>query len=282
MIAQSRSVRYVHEPFNVIGRPCACGASSAYSFAYVCQENQPAMHRHIEHSTRRGAAVAGLLGTVAEVATTWRVQPAARYARSLFATRPLVKDPLAVFSAEWLVSTFGMNAVLVVRHPAAVVSSYKRLEWSQPFSEFLSQPALMREHLFPFEAEIRHFAENQHDIIDQASLLWKLVHHMIAKYRRTHADWIFVRHEDLSRDPVAGFRAIADRLNLEFSARLARRIQEHSAATNPVEADDPYSVRRNSQANIQQWRHRLTADEIARIRDRVGEVASDFYSDEEW
>jgi hypothetical protein len=140
----------------------------------------------------------------------------------------------------------------------------------------------MREHLFPFEAEIRHFAENQHDIIDQASLLWKLVHHMIAKYRRTHADWIFVRHEDLSRDPVAGFRAIADRLNLEFSARLARRIQEHSAATNPVEADDPYSVRRNSQANIQHWRHRLTADEIARIRDRVGEVASDFYSDEEW
>ena len=37
-------------------------------------------------------------------------------------------------------------------------------------------------------------------------------------YRRAHPDWIFVRHEDLSASPVAGFESMCSRLGLESLA----------------------------------------------------------------
>jgi hypothetical protein len=69
-----------------------------------------------------------------------------------------------------------MIVVVMVRHPAAVASSYKRLNWTHPFSHFLVQPLLMSKYLSPFEREISDFARLEHDIIEQAAFLWKLVH----------------------------------------------------------------------------------------------------------
>lgn len=42
-------------------------------------------------------------------------------------SRPLVKDPFALFSAEWFADNFDAEVIVIVRHPAAVVSSIKRL-----------------------------------------------------------------------------------------------------------------------------------------------------------
>jgi hypothetical protein len=41
--------------------------------------------------------------------------------------RAVVKEPHAVFSAEWFARRLGCDCVVTVRHPAAVVSSWKRL-----------------------------------------------------------------------------------------------------------------------------------------------------------
>ena len=73
---------------------------------------------------------------------------------------------MAFFSAEWLADRFDMNVVIVIRHPAAFVSSVKKLNWHHPMSHFLEQPALMREHLYPFEEQIRELASREHDLID--------------------------------------------------------------------------------------------------------------------
>ena len=39
--------------------------------------------------------------------------------------RVVMKDPLAFFSAEWLMQNFGMTVVVLIRHPAAFVASLK-------------------------------------------------------------------------------------------------------------------------------------------------------------
>jgi hypothetical protein len=62
------------------------------------------------------------------------------------------------------------------QHPAAYVSSYKRLDWSHPFSHFLNQPLLMKDYLAPYQNEIEDFTNNNYDVIDQEVLLWKLAH----------------------------------------------------------------------------------------------------------
>ncbi|GAG27648.1 unnamed protein product, partial [marine sediment metagenome] len=200
----------------------------------------------------------------------------------IFNVRPLIKYPTGVFSAEWLASTFNMDVVVLIRHPAAFAGTLKNLNWTYSFSELLEQPLLMRDHSYPFEEEIREYAKRKHDIIDQATLLWRLIYHMALKYRRSHKDWIFVRHEDLSRDPLSGFRNIFERLDLQFSERVKNIVRKHSNRANSADPSDQASIRRNSKLNIYNWKNRLTRSEIERIRADVKDISDFFYSDEDW
>ena len=116
--------------------------------------------------------------------------------------RPLLKDPIAVFSSEWLASAFDAEVVFLVRHPAAFASSLKRFGWSTASTTTLEQPLLMRDHLAPFEKEIRSSRPQPGDIVSQAILLWRMIYSTGPTFRERHPDWTFVRHEDLSRDPA--------------------------------------------------------------------------------
>jgi hypothetical protein len=189
---------------------------------------------------------------------------------------------LAVFSAEWLASTFNMQAVMLIRHPAAIVSSYKRLGWTHQLEHFLDQPLLMREYLHPYEKEIKEFAGGEHDLIEQASLLWKLIHHMILHYQQVHPDWIYVRHEDLSNNPQLEYQLLFERLNLGMSPATKRFIEDSSISDNPVESDHPYTIKLNSLKTTTAWKTRLSPVEIERVYKRVGEIGRVFYPDQYW
>jgi hypothetical protein len=187
-----------------------------------------------------------------------------------------------VFSAEWLWASFDVAPVVLVRHPAAFASSLKRLQWTHPFEDFLDQPLLMRDVLSPFEQEVREFAAWDHPIVDQSILLWRLIHHAIALYRNRHPDWLFVRHEDLARDPIGGFAGIFDRLGLRFDEVAESQIRAHSDPSNPIEVAQAGVVKRDSRSSIWTWKSRLSDEEIERVRKGVGTVAEEFYSPTDW
>ena len=110
-----------------------------------------------------------------------------------------------------------MSVIILIRHPAAFASSLKQKKWEFSFSNFLDQNWLMRDHLYPFESAINSHVNNKSDIIDQASLLWKILHYMIQKYRERHVDWLFIRHEDISMQPLMAFQDIFSYLALDFT-----------------------------------------------------------------
>jgi hypothetical protein len=198
--------------------------------------------------------------------------------------RPLLKDPLAFFSAEWLAQTFGMQVVVMLRHPGAFAASLKRLDWRFNFREFLDQPALMRDHLAPYRAEIEAFAAHQPPIVDQAGLLWRCVYGTAARLRNVHPEWQFVRHEDLSLRPREELDPICGRLGIPFDDAITARIAETTAAANPTDAPQgrAHQLRRNSAANVDAWRSRLDADEVARLRAIVGDELGAFYDNASW
>jgi hypothetical protein len=122
--------------------------------------------------------------------------------------RPLVKDPLALLSAEWFAQEFGADVVVIVRHPAAFVSSLVRLQWSHPFDDFLRQDRLLEERLSSFAAEINEFAHRPREIIEQGILLWRILYSVVGGYADAHPEWTFVRHEDVSATPEHVFAAL--------------------------------------------------------------------------
>jgi len=282
MIAQAPSVHYIHEPFNISGPPCSCGVRFDRWFTYVSEENDASYHDHIKHTLGSPLNRFQLLNLISELKMTRRLRALGRYANSLIAARPLVKDPIALCSAEWLATNFDMDVIVLIRHPAAFVSSYKRIGWAHPFSHFLHQPTLIQDHLFPYRAEISEFVYDEHDIIDQASLLWKLLNHIIREYQQAHTDWYFVHYEDIAQEPLSSFQAIYDQLDLQFTDRVRNAIAEHSDPANPAEPEALYSIRRNSEQAALTWKTGLTAQEIARVRMRAEEVASAFYTAEDW
>jgi len=284
MLALSADVGYIHEPFSVLHRPGVCDAPFRHWFPYVCSENE----------TEFVAPVRDMLvfryKTGAELRALRTPRDAARMARDRVnfarwrrrATRPLVKDPLAVFSAEWLADRFDMQVVVVVRHPAAFASSVKKLGWTHPFNDFLSQPLLMRHVLGPFEKEIRQYARSERPPLDQAILLWRLIHYGIVRSRARRPDFIVMRHEDLSRDPELRFCELFARLGLVFDDSARAKVSRFSDPSNPVDAVSPGELRRDSRSGIWNWVTRLTPEEIRQVRDRVEPISRHFYSDEDW
>jgi hypothetical protein len=197
---------------------------------------------------------------------------------------PLIKDPIAIMSCEWLNRHFDIHTIVMTRHPAAFVASMKRLGWgSRPEVWALQQKLLMRDYLGPFEDEIRSFQSGEHDVIDRASMAWKLHHHVINLYQQSHKEWTYLRHEDISREPVSTFETLFAGVGVPFTPDIRQMIEEHCNTSNPSSATaQEKPIKLNSKATISNWKSQLTSEEIERIRERVEDVSKHFYADSDW
>jgi hypothetical protein len=101
-------------------------------------------------------------------------------------------------------------------------------------------------------------------------------------YREKYPDWIFIRHEDLSSDPLSAFETLFNRLNVEFTQEVRDSIERYSSAENPVESESTTAVKRSSHGIIGSWRGRLTPAEIQLIREETREVSDQLYESESW
>ena len=189
----------------------------------------------------------------------------------------IVKDPIAILSAEWLASSYNMSVVMLVRHPAAFVGSLKIGDTQHDFNHFLRQPVLMERYLQPFQEEIQFFAKNPQPVIDQAILLWNIIHQCIYEYHIKHPDFILVRHEDMSIDPLKTFEVLYNKLGLQFSKQVKEKLLSYTS-TN----DEKIGIKRDSVANIKSWKGRLTEVEVKRIYDATQPFSAKFYNNEDW
>jgi hypothetical protein len=287
MLAAASHVGYIKEPFHLQHRPGVCSAKFERWFTYITHENatayESALARTLAFDYDVQAELRALRSPkdVARMARDWGYFSYHRLRHS----RPLMKDPIAFFSAEWLAERFGMSVVVIVRHPAAFVSSLSRVGWWYDVRQFLEQPLLMRDVLGPFEEEIRaHAGHEQEDMVAHASLLWKVIYATALRYRDRHPDWLFVRHEDLSRRPTTSFRDLYERLGLPFTPEVETKIESYSGLENPAEAEagHVHQLRRDSRANIWNWIERLSPAEIEQVRRATAEVADVFYTPGDW
>ena len=216
--------------------------------------------------------------------------------------RPLMDEPLAAFSVEWLHSRFGCRTVFLVRHPAAIANSRKQLGHLADFSQLLRQPLLMRDFLSRYERELTALQGSRDDLIGNACLLWRTIYGALTAIRERVPDLLIVRHEDLARNPLAEFERIHRWLEVPFDEATRRFVVSSTSAR----ADKPgatleqrrkrahsWSISRNgisktgfrpldSKAYVVKWKRELTRAEIARIRSLTADVAPSFYGDEDW
>lgn len=284
MLSVDSKVAYISEPLNVLHRPGVLGAKVPYWYQYICRDNEAEYfssfqellgfryHLLAEMRSLRSAKDCFRMGRDFGVFTTG----------AIFRKRMLLKDPFAVFSLPWFADRLDCQIVVTVRHPAGFASSLKRLGWSFDFQNLLKQPLLMRDDLEDYRERMRSTALD--DVIGQAALLWAMIYRVVHAARERIPSIRIVRHEDLSRDPVTGYRQLYGELGLDFSPRVETGILESSKAGNPSELSRgrTHSVKLDSRTNIDNWRRRLSPGEIDRIRQLTDDVARLFYSELAW
>ncbi|MFO7965703.1 MAG: sulfotransferase [Desulfobacterales bacterium] len=284
ILALAPHAGYIHEPFNIRNKLSVVDSPFNCWFQYVCEENENPYKAALDSVIQFKYP---LLGNLAKARGFKDVVKIFRHQRITLLHRirkntPVVKDPIAFFSAEWLSKTYGMNVLVMIRHPAAYCSSLKIKNWKFNFNNLLNQPLLMDRYLGPFENEIREFAKEEQSIIDQAILLWNCIHHTATLYQEDHPEWLFVRHEDLSNDPLGNFESIYRKFGLAFTPAVESGILETSGVHNPAEQQPGRELKRNSKENIKNWKKRLRPEEIETVKIKTSEISSAFYEDDEW
>jgi hypothetical protein len=285
VLANSPSVSYIHEPFNGMCSPGKCNVIFPYTYMHISEENQGDFYTALSDTFHFRYNIGAELSTVRSLRDFARLTRDSTIflKNKTLGIAPLLKDPMAVLSAEWLANCFEVNILISVRHPAAFVSSCKQLNWSFNFDNFLNQPLLMKKYFAPFESEIIDYAKYDHPLIDKLILVWKLIYWVVADYRSHHPEWIILRYEDICHDPLNQFQTIFKAFDLEFTPNVQSFIQDSTTYQQFKGVfQEIHSVKRDSQKYSDIWKKRLSETEIDYIRNRVEDVSKLFYTDADW
>jgi hypothetical protein len=286
MLATSHQCAYISEPLNVFHRPSVFSASTPYWYTYICKDNEDAFLPAFQDTLRfRYHLVSEIRSLRSRKDVGRMLRDAAVFGQGwLRRQRPLLKDPFASFSIPWFIERLNCQVVVTLRHPAAFVSSVKRLGWIFQVEDLLAQELLMRDWLAPFESELRQAASQANNLIGRASLLWRVIYHVIAQLQNQYPAVIIVRHEDLAEDPLPAYRELYSQLNLAFTPAVEQDILGSSSSENPREqsSGQAYATRLDSRASLLNWKHRLEPAEIQRIRELTMDVAQHYYPDFQW
>jgi hypothetical protein len=286
MLSAGGDLAYVSEPLNVLHRQGVMDAPVQHWYTYVCNENEgqyvSAFEATLDLDYKTGRELLSLRTPkdIARMARDWGIFTVGRIGQR----RVLLKDPFAVFSTEWFADRLGCQIVIVLRHPAAFVSSLKRLEWPFDFEDLLDQPLLMRDWLEPFRAEMENAARHPEDLILQGSLLWSMIASVVQQIQVRRPEFHVLRHEDLSLAPLERFERLYGELELPFTTRAEAGIRRATSADNPEEVSlsSIYATNLDSAANLQNWRQRLDEDEVNRIRELTKAHWGQYYGDKDW
>ena len=243
MLGSNPQTAYISEPLNVLHRRGIYSAGVDQWYAYINTENENKYLTAFQEMLNYRYYLFMELASLRSRKDLFRMgRDLAIFAKGkLRGQRALIKDPFAVFSAPWFSQKLNCKVVITIRHPGGFASSLKRLNWSFDFRDLLEQPMLMRDHLEKDRADMEKIQSD--DIVGQSALLWRMIYRSVHATRSLFPDFKIVRHEDLSLDPVAGYKSLYESLGLDFTNKVRDTILNSSSSENPsrvIEEKDPF------------------------------------------
>ena len=281
MLCGSGELGYIHEPFCPNRSPGWLTTPMPYWYMYVSEQNAASYEGPVERVLNLRYPVGRSLAASRSPKDVARQVPeiarALRYRVQRLA--PLLKDPFALFSSEWLADRFGVRPVIMIRKPVAFVSSIKKLNWGFDYEQnWLAQGALITDHLSHHADSFRGY-KGEVDLVGEGIVMWNVLYDFVHGLRQRRPDFLYVRYEDLAADPIEGYEAIYRRLGLRWDDEVRAHIASFSDANNPKDVSPRRrrEIKRDSAAATETWRTRLSSDEAQRVQVETAGVAAHFY-----
>ena len=285
VLSHSPQFGYLHEPFNLIEQPEIFGFKTDRFYYRVTPQDERSVTKAISRMIRFRPSLFFALSSARNIGDIRRIVRNVKLLRSYRLDKriPLIKDPMALFSADWIGRNFRSCVIVTVRHPAAFVQSLRRLNWEFPFHHLLQQPELMDDLLFPYRDVIVRLSNAHASVEDQAAYLWTLIYGMVARIQSSQPGWLVTKIEDIANSPVHRFHDIVAFTGAEFDRYIRDAAISTSSANNPVTPTaNRLDVNRNSGMATVQWKKDLSHDAVDRIRRITGLVSDVYYTSDDW
>ena len=176
-ISFDKNIGYISEPFTLHHRLGVLNYKIDFWYLYIHESNAEDLLVPFKNMLEFK------YNYYAEIASIKNIKDFARMLRDIFLfnyykkanRRPLIKESLSFFSAEWIAKSFDADVLIMIRHPAAFVSSLKKGNTMFPFEHLLKQKYLIDDYLGLFKNEIYAFSISNKGLLQQGVLLWKLM-----------------------------------------------------------------------------------------------------------
>jgi hypothetical protein len=207
------------------------------------------------------------LRTLRRVYRGWEPRVYSRYGVRQWAApmpwvRVVVKDPFALLSLPTIVQATGARPVILYRHPAAVLASYRRLNWLPDVAEIAALGLPNAGPSSPAPAN---------DDVSAMGWFWATCYATVLHDLPKLPDALVVDH--------AALAAGEDTALSELAAVLGIRDFRPHHASRRVHGDRPtprlHDLDRRPAKVAEAWRHQVSPDEIARIEACAGAVHRD-------
>lgn len=189
----------------------------------------------------------------------------------------LVKDPLAVCSADILARRYGLKVIVMIREPLDVIASIARYGWRVRPDRFTRQSSLRRflEGGFCEAFDVLAEQDGDHSRVLASACSWHAVHRILAATIPDIQSVKLVRHSDVIRDPQSTLAEVLDWLEVDIDSGHRRFIdtncREHAIrgqSTIPA----PDDIRRNTGSFTSGGGDALPEETRSAIRGIVGDL----------
>ena len=215
VLSKSPGIRYVHEPFNVRFPHPSTSFRSRFSFEHLTSDDEERLnqlqklfkgHGKVWTLDKRGVKLKELL--------KWYVTEL----RTKSSAQTLIKDPIAFLSLEALAERFQPRIVVIGRRPESIIASHMVRGWD--FANLKTYVETMRPLNIWTDQQLDKTLDCEDTPVQRVAHMWRLLALWQIQLQERHPDWIFVRYEDLAREPEQGFRSLCTRLGLAFNGPL--------------------------------------------------------------
>lgn len=171
--------------------------------------------------------------------------------------RMIVKDPFAMLSIPAIVRVTSALPVLVYRHPAAVLSSFRRMGWAPDPRE-----VAVLERIAPRPRQMT-CAETDLHLVGR---MWTALHSIVLSDLDALSDAVVVSHERLAGGGDRAFSQLLGHLGLDVPAHQTVNAPRESSTTHPQ--PDPtklHNLTRDPQTVAGAWRTTVDPSDTAAL-----------------
>ncbi|WP_434811670.1 sulfotransferase [Microbacterium sp. bgisy189] len=186
-------------------------------------------------------------------------------------TRVVIKDPFAMLSVPAVMAATGARAVLLYRHPGAVLASYRRMGWSPDLAELRAVLASVDGSGLPELPEPGEANE-----VEAMCAFWSVLHALTL--RDVVSDGVtsdgvhIVSHHELASGGTPAGRTLASRLGIGWNSAMAGELSRESSTA--AVATQLHNFDRSPAEVADAWRANVSTDEVE-ILERVAKPVWD-------